>query len=930
VFGLCVRRADDEAPEEAIPLSDPKANDPVTVESIAVPAVMAPKAAAPKSPPKPGRRGAEAVNGSPRKGRGGIVRSFARGAVGVVNAVAVAGMCLIALTYNAPPAPRSAAAPTTTRQADATPVEPRTTATRPDRVPSPGLGPWPAPEPTQLPPSQPPAGTLTEGGNRPRDVIAQVPRDVAPAAKPTPVPPVTGVPPTAAVPTGETQTAIATPPAIGDTSAATSQPAPQTLPVTAPIAAAHRLNLKEADYVAKLDGLLAPTRSLTTSIEDATRVRDAFAAASNLPTARALRDSISDPVARKLVEWSILRNGGGSIREVRNFLAENPDWPNRDLMVQRAEEYVFTTGGTARDVKAHFAGSEPKTAVGRAALASALLAEQDETGAAKLAARAWREGDIPTTLETGFIERFGKLLKPEDHKWRLDRLLLDDSRWENERRDRASVIRRVLPFLSDAERAKATARLAVYMRAPEANKLLAALPEDAATNPVADWGFAFQLAQWHRRAGRPAEAWEILRNAPTEATLGVNLDDWWEERRLGAYEALKAAKPDVAYELVKAPGSLGVNARKDAAFMAGWLALQHLGQPKLAEPHFKDLELAADGPLSRAKAGWWLSKTYTALADPQNSKAGLERAARNVDTFYGLMAQQLLTPGLTRLTVTTPQLPTQAEATAFNRNDAVKAIVIARRSGLDQSVTRAFLGALRNTQPNEPEQAMLAHLAEAIGDTQMAVRLSKSAVARGLNLITYAYPIHPMPAYQPLRPPPEPAMLLAVARQESEFLLSTKSGAGARGLLQVMPITANHVCKDYRLKCEVDRLGVDPAYNVMMGSAYIADRMDEFTGSYVLTLAGYNAGPGRTRQWIREFGDPRDPSVDPIDWIHRIPFEETRDYVVKVLSNIQIYRARLGDEANALQLTRDLRRFAPSSKRAANSVPTVNEPTLAR
>jgi soluble lytic murein transglycosylase len=277
----------------------------------------------------------------------------------------------------------------------------------------------------------------------------------------------------------------------------------------------------------------------------------------------------------------------------------------------------------------------------------------------------------------------------------------------------------------------------------------------------------------------------------------------------------------------------------------------------------------------------------------------------------------LLEPGRTRLDIRPPRQPTAEEADRFNAREAVRALVIARKAGVDQSVTRVFLTHLRNTLTSEPEQALLAHLAEALGDTQMAVRIGKSAIARGMNLITYAYPVHAMPTYQPLRPAPEPAMLLAVARQESEFNVSTRSGAGARGLLQVMPITAQHVCKDYRLKCEIDRLSTDPAYNAMMASAYIGDRMDEFSGSYLLTIAGYNAGPGRARQWIREFGDPRDPRVDPIDWIHRIPFEETREYVLKVLSNLQIYRARLGDSGAALRLDSDLRRAATPARRTS-------------
>ncbi len=112
-----------------------------------------------------------------------------------------------------------------------------------------------------------------------------------------------------------------------------------------------------------------------------------------------------------------------------------------------------------------------------------------------------------------------------------------------------------------------------------------------------------------------------------------------------------------------------------------------------------------------------------------------------------------------------------------------------------------------------------------------------------------------------------------------------------------MTVTANHVCRDYKIKCDIPRLMTDNSYNAMIASAYIADRMGEFGGSYVLGLASYNAGPGRAREWVREFGDPRDPKVDPIDWIERIPITETREYVTKVLSNIQIYRARVGESA---------------------------------
>ncbi len=291
----------------------------------------------------------------------------------------------------------------------------------------------------------------------------------------------------------------------------------------------------------------------------------------------------------------------------------------------------------------------------------------------------------------------------------------------------------------------------------------------------------------------------------------------------------------------------------------------------------------------------------------------MQAAARESDTFHGLLAMQKLEPGRTRIDIEPPELPSPAEIAELNDMGAAKAMALAQAAGLSRAVTRIFIRHLATLKDTEGWAALVAHLAQKTGDTQSAVRIGKAAIADGHNLIYYAYPVHALPDYKPLRPPPETAFLLGLARQETEFNTDIISGAGARGILQVMKGTASHVCHVYKIKCSHKRLASDPSYNTMIASAYVADRMAEFSGSYVLGLSSYNAGPGRTRQWIREFGDPRKAGVDPIDWIERIPIEETRRYVAKVLSNIQIYRARLGEEGNALRLEQDLSRAREAS-----------------
>ncbi|MEQ1669896.1 MAG: transglycosylase SLT domain-containing protein, partial [Hyphomicrobium sp.] len=501
------------------------------------------------------------------------------------------------------------------------------------------------------------------------------------------------------------------------------------------------------------------------------------------------------------------------------------------------------------------------------------------------------------------------------HKWRFDRMTTDDVRWAGNRADRAAFARRVIPLLSEAEQKKATARLAVFNKSGNARALMDALP----TGDGKDWGLAFHRAQLLRKSGKVDEAAKIILAAPKDPEKIAVLDEWWAERRELAYGALKAGNAKLAYELAKDAGPLTVNPLKEQTFMAGWIAFRYLKNPDNAEKHFKDLAKAADGPLSRAKAAYWLARIAESRGDKAAASEHYKAAAKNPDTFHGLLAMQKAEPGRNKLVITPPQLPTDEQAAKFNSLDAVKAVVLARKAGLSRDYTRGFLTSLRIGLTSEAEAGMVAHLAEAIGDTQMSLRVSKSAIAKGQNLLTYGYPVHPFPAYKPLRKPPETAFLLGIARQETEFEPQTVSGAGAKGLLQVMNVTAKEICTNYKFKCEIPRLLTDNAYNVKIASAYIANYMDAFSGSYVLGLAGYNAGPGRARQWIRENGDPRDPKVDIIDWIERIPITETREYVTKVLSNIQVYRARLGEGDKALRLEEDLARARGSAKMPAES-----------
>lgn len=576
----------------------------------------------------------------------------------------------------------------------------------------------------------------------------------------------------------------------------------------------------EAKHNKRFDGFVRPLLKAAVDARDGEKLRAVKKAADakRFADAVAFRDTINDPVAVKLAHWILLRRGHGGISQYRTFLAENPLWPNRWLLIEKLEEKLLKLNDTNTTLEV-FKEIEPESEVGQVALAVALAKSGRRSEARKLARKAWREGKFRSVKKKELAER------------------------------------------------------------------------------LSDFVSAADLKRW------------------TKGRL-TNADATWPKVRSKAYTAMKGRNFKTAYALVRRPKGLSVNPRNDQAFLAGWLALRYLGDVKAAKTHFKVMHDNADGPLSRSKSAYWLGRAYEAGGDTAEAEKYYRNAfARQVDTFHAHLARQKLNQGPLDIKIVPPRVPTTDQVNRFQGLDAAKAAVIAERAKVGRSISRPFLANLGNRLQSEAEVALVAHLAQALGDTQQSLRIGKKAIGRGMNLIYYGYPLHGFPEYKPLRKPPEPAFLLSVARQESEFNAQTVSSAGARGILQVMPITARHVCRDYKLKCNIKRLLTDESYNTMISSAYIADRMAEFRGSYVLGLAGYNAGPGRARQWIGLFGDPRDSRIDVVDWIERIPFRETRKYVAKVLSNIQMYRARLG-ESEPLRLEQDMQRA--KSRRAAS------------
>ena len=672
-----------------------------------------------------------------------------------------------------------------------------------------------------------------------------------------------------------------------------------------------------------LDQQLLPLFAQLPSDADLGKVKDAITAAGagDTPAAEAAAADIVDGTARKLVRWYELHSGKqqNAPEDIEDFRRKNPSWPGTVLRA-RAEDTLLTDGDPEQ-ILAFFRTNKPETGAGKAALAIGLLGKGDLARATALAVEAWRNDKMSDAAEAAVLTRLDRVLTPQDHKYRADRLLYSDSEFEPVRALRIASVKRLLPHLTTADQAKIEARLAVY-RCPHgsaclgaAKKLFARLSVEASR----DWGVFFDKARLLRKSGAGVQAWHMMLESSSDPKQIISPDDWWVERRIDAYAALYDGDYQSAYKLAAAHGPLGVNAMKEAEFLSGWIALRFLKDPKRALVHFKTMRQAADGPISLAQADYWLGRTYTQVGDGHNAAPRYEEAAGYFNTYYGQIARQTIDKGATKLAIAAIPTPPAGVAQRFVAGDAVRAAVIAGKAGLID-VMRIFLNDLKDRAADEPSAVLAAHLALTLGDTQMALKIGKTAMEKGFTGLTrYAYPVVSMPAFQPLRSLPEQGLLYAIARQESEFNTLTKSSAGARGILQIMPGTAHTVCDKYRVKCDVGRLMSDASYNARLATAYVADETDLFGGSYIMAIAGYNAGPGRVKEWVGKIGDPREPSVDPIDWVEMLNIDETRDYVKKVMSNVQVYRAELDDPALALRIRTDLQRGRAIATSTANN-----------
>jgi soluble lytic murein transglycosylase len=647
-----------------------------------------------------------------------------------------------------------------------------------------------------------------------------------------------------------------------------------------------------------LSGPFAIAARAVTSEADVNALKEVIRAARSGKTsdADAAERSIHDPLARKLAEYVILRSNdtSPSFPRYAAFLAANPDWPHAALFRRRAENALWNDQLDDATVRAFFAHHAPTTAKGRYMLARALLAAGDRAGAAELVRYAWRNEDCSHDVEKRVLEMFGDLLTRADHKARMEHRLYDDD---------AEAGLRAAERLGGTDLLVARARAAVIRRKHNAKDLLDDVPRSARSEP----GYIFARAQWLRREGKPEEAGRLILSASHDAAALVDANQWWLEERVLIRKLLDDHDAQTAYRIARdAPDPAQGNWRVDKYFTAGWIALRFLHDPKTAAAHFAKIVQGTKNPHALSRGGYWQGRAADALGDHAHAKRFYEMAAHYTATYYGQLARARL--GLSDLGLRGPPALMPKERDVLSRLEVVRAVELLYKLD-ERDMIASIYADLGETANDIAGMAMLGELAAKHKDGRAMVLLGSGAYGRGLPLDYYAYPVVGLPHYTPVAPPIEPAVTYSIARQESHFNQKVVSPAHAMGLMQVTPEAARDTARRFKVHYDRKRLLTDPVYNMQMGAAELSNLLRYYNGSYLLTFAGYNAGMGRVRQWMKVYGDPRDPDVDPVDWVERLPFSETRNYVMRIMENLQVYRARFGG-GHGLVIEADLRRGA--------------------
>lgn len=586
-------------------------------------------------------------------------------------------------------------------------------------------------------------------------------------------------------------------------------------------------------------------------------------------------------VGRDIIDWHYLRSGRGSFDDYRSFLSRNADWPGLPLLAQRGEATI-PANASPDVVIDYLTAYPPATGEGAWRLVSAYAAKGQSGDAQAQTVLFWNTLPMDEAEERLFLDRYSDILKPH-HAARAEMLM-----WQDEFEDAA----RLLPNLPTGWDKLIDATRKLVRDEAGVDDAISAVPEALMDHPV----LAHARFEWRVRRGRNEDAVTLMLQHSTADGIG-EAEAWGDRRRTLARQMMRDGKAQIAYAIASRHMLLpDQDHYSDLEWLSGYLALRYLDQPGLALDHFNRFRMAVGTPISLGRAGYWEGRALEAMGARDDAAAAYAFGAQFQTSFYGLLSAEKIGRDLD------PALTGEARFADYTQADFMGSSVLKAALLLEEAdelpLAARFLRHLGESLTPQ-ELGQLGDLA-LDHDPYLAVLVAKFAADQGIVLNRAYYPLHAL-AQADL--PVEPELALSIARRESEFYSMARSHVGARGLMQLMPRTGEAMATKLGLEAFEERQLDDPVLNARLGSAYLAQLIEEFGNNIPLVSVGYNAGPSRARSWIESYGDPRSGNVDPVDWIEHLPFRETRNYVMRVSESVPVYRARLRGETGPVTLS---------------------------
>jgi soluble lytic murein transglycosylase len=598
-------------------------------------------------------------------------------------------------------------------------------------------------------------------------------------------------------------------------------------------------------------------------------------------TVKRAKDSLSDPVAQDLLRWVRVARDPQAPRDWMDHVVHDlSDWPRMTGIRAKAEAQLFDDPPRPDVAIDWFRGTEPVSGEGRAVLARAYFSKGETALGQTWLKSAWRDARLTRDRQRELFRQYRNKLEPEDHAARADHLIWLGS-------NHFAKARALLPHMSKADRAVMDARIRLAGNSSGLNAAVNAIPSGRAT----DAAFLYERARWRRKRKSKEYALPIFQQIKDAPLTERGRERMWTEKRLMAYWLMSEEKWDDAYAMTQNSGAPSGRAFYEPEFLAGFIALRRLNKPQLALEHFQRLERGVSTPISLARARYWQGRAHEALRDGNHDWA-YSRAAEFPNTYYGQLAAVRFSRTNAQL-ILPPEIVSPDTRALFEADRRVRALRLLGEAG-EERFFSAFAFHLDDVLPDLESLSLLSELSADYGFQRPALRAAKQAGRFQSMLTDSSYPL--VAPIEALGEAFDIPFVYAIARQESEFAAGAISSARAYGMMQMINATARATARKHRIPFDKNRLIADRDYSARLGALHLHDLLERFDGSYILAAVGYNAGPHRAKQWIEAYGDPRTGEIDPIDWVEMIPFSETRNYVMRVMENKQVYQARRNND----------------------------------